>query len=349
MPVDEPHWWYEAPNSLMPRLLAPVGWLVSHIAARRLSNAKSYRSSLRVVCIGNFTAGGTGKTPLAFEVASILGQMGEKPVFLSRGYGGTERGPHRVDVDRDHAVKVGDEPLLLARAAPVFIARDRAAGARAIEAEVAAGRLDASVIIMDDGLQNPSLAKDLTLAVVDAKRGVGNGRVMPAGPLRAPLALQLRLADAIIVNGPADATAPNAAIETLTQRFSGAILRASVTASGDTAWLLVRPLVAIAGIGNPRRFFDLVRTLGGQIEEEFIFADHQALAEPDAARILGAARQHGAGIVTTEKDLTRLAGATGARAQLAIEAKPLPIALTLPSLDRMRLEQLLLTALDRRP
>ena len=340
MRVDEPRWWYDAARSPTARLLQPFGWLTAQIAAHRWRTAKPYCAKLKVVCIGNFTAGGTGKTPLAIEVAAMLRALGEKPVFLSRGYGGSKRGPHRVSPATDSAAIVGDEPLLLARAAPTYIARDRAAGAKAMEADVAGGRLEATVMIMDDGLQNPALAKDLTLAVVDGRRGFGNGHVLPAGPLRAPLAMQMTRVDAIIVNGHGPISSE------LSQYFAGPILQTAVKAATDVAWIKARPLVAFAGIGNPRRFFDLVRSLGGEVAAEMSFADHQPLSEADAVRILATAHAHGADIITTEKDFVRLNGATGNRARLLAAAKALPIKLVLPIADRARLDAMLTIALE---
>ena len=346
MPVDEPRWWYDAPEAAPARLLQPLGWLAGRIAGHRWRSARPHLSGLTVVCVGNFTAGGTGKTPLALEIARLLRQLGETPVFLSRGYGGTERGPHRVDAANDAASAVGDEPLLLARTASVVVCRDRAAGARSIEAEIAAGRLAATVIVMDDGLQNPQLAKDLTLAVVDGRRGFGNGRVIPAGPLRAPLALQFARTDAVIVNEPPGLPQPGAAANDLRQRFAGPVLAATVTIAPPAPRLAERPIVAFAGIGNPQRFFELIRGHGGTVVAELAFADHQPLGDADAARILETARRQSAMIVTTEKDMARLAGASGASAaQLRATAVALPIKLALPAADEKRLIHLLRAAI----
>lgn len=347
MPVDEPDWWYGPADSASARLLTPAAKIVTAIAARRWRNAQPFRSSLAVVCIGNFTAGGTGKTPLARAIARLLAELGEKPVFLSRGYGGSERGPHRVDSERDAAARVGDEPLLLARDAPTFVARDRAAGARAIAQEVAAGRLAATVIVLDDGMQNPTLAKDLTLAVVDGRRGFGNGRVLPAGPLREPLAVQMPRVDAVIVNAPPGGPAPHVTDE-LSRWWRGPTLLASVEPAQDIGWLAGVPLVAFAGIGHPRRFFDLLRDLGGNIAAEIAFADHHALGEAEASRVIDTAKQHRAAIVTTEKDLARLSGGTGSLAALREIARALPIRLAFSASDRTRLTALLRQAADRR-
>jgi tetraacyldisaccharide 4'-kinase len=190
VPLNEPRWWYSNRWSLVPRLLNPVARVVGWSTARRWRRSDGYRATLPVVCVGNFTAGGTGKTPLALNIAECLRELGEKPVFLTRGYGGTAHGPRRVDADHDSATLVGDEAILLARTAPTFVARNRAGGAQAIEHAIAARDCSATILIMDDGLQNPQLHKDLTIAVVDGVRGLGNGHVLPAGPLRAPLEFQ---------------------------------------------------------------------------------------------------------------------------------------------------------------
>ena len=199
MPLEEPSWWYDASeDDLRVRALRPISGLFGWAAQRRLLNAKPYQSRLPVICVGNFTAGGTGKTPLSLMIATLLKERGAKPAFLTRGYSGRKTGPVWVNPSADLASDVGDEPLLLAACAPTMVARDRAKGAQEIEASPMA-----SHIIMDDGLQNPSLAKALSIAVVDAVRGLGNGEVIPAGPLRAPIDFQFGLVDAVVVNGDA--------------------------------------------------------------------------------------------------------------------------------------------------
>ena len=191
--MREPAFWWRKPG-LLSALLAPVAAGYGAIAARRMAQ-QGVRASVPVLCVGNFTLGGAGKTPTAIAIAKILQQAGERPFCLSRGYGGSLAGPKIVDAQSDVASAVGDEALLLAHAAPAIVARDRVAGAAAARA---AG---ASVIVMDDGLQNASLVKDFTLAVVDGRRGTGNGKVFPAGPLRAPINAQWARTDALLVVG----------------------------------------------------------------------------------------------------------------------------------------------------
>ncbi len=240
--MREPTWWYAPQPGWVGRLLEPAGSLWGQLAQRRFARQSAYRAAVPVICIGNFTAGGTGKTPLALEVAGMVHAMGLKPAFLSRGYGGRRRDPHWVDAARDRSADVGDEPLLLAAAHPTLVARDRAAGARAI----AEGPVSADVIIMDDGLQNPGVAKDLTIAVVDGARGIGNGRVIPAGPLRAPLDFQLTLVDAVVVNrgladnvngGAGGGTLASNFADRLRHDFEGPVLDACIAPSGATDWL----------------------------------------------------------------------------------------------------------------
>src|SRR3990172_10587814 len=180
---EAPFWWYRNKGAVA-ALLAPLGQLYGRIAEARARGAAPYRSRLPVICIGNFTAGGAGKTPTAIAVAELLKGLGMRPAFLTRGYGGKSRGPVVVAKGQT-AAAVGDEPLLLAEHAPTMVAADRVLGAKAIET-TDASVVDASVIVMDDGFQNPHLAKDLSLIVVDSEVGIGNGLVMPAGPLRAP-------------------------------------------------------------------------------------------------------------------------------------------------------------------
>ena len=323
---DEPGWWYGPEDALLPRLLMPAAHLWGHIAERRFAGVVPFRAGVPVICIGNFTAGGTGKTPLALHMAGVLGRLGRNPVFLTRGYGGRLAGPHRITPDQDTAADVGDEPLLLARQAPVMLARDRAAGARAI---VAAGG-EQQVIVMDDGLQNPALAKDLTIAVVDGRRGIGNSRVIPAGPLRAPLAAQLTRADAIVINQPAGDEAEPAAqaiAGRFKARFGGPVLMAKTGAAGETAWLKEKPVLAFAAIGAPQRFFGLLRSLGAEIVRETAFPDHHPFSDREAAGLLAEAKAAGAQLVTTEKDWVRLSRDKRAQAELKAAARPLAIQL----------------------
>src|SRR5262245_28011309 len=222
--LDEPSWWYAQAPSRLAKVLQPLGALYGRAVAARHGRAQSYRSRLPVICVGNFTAGGTGKTPLAIDLCARLKAAGHAPVALTRGYGGRLSGPRWVNAASDVAGDVGDEPLLLARAVPTLVARDRRLGVRAIEV----APHPATVVVMDDGLQNASLVKDLAIAVVDGSRGLGNGLVLPAGPLRAPLDFQLELTDAIVVNEGAAADAAGPVTQWLRRRFAGPVLRASV-------------------------------------------------------------------------------------------------------------------------
>ncbi len=352
--MREPTWWYETKPGIVPRLLAPAATLLGGMVRRRFARTTPYRAPVTVICIGNFTAGGTGKTPLALAVADLVGGLGLSSAFLSRGYGGRVSRPHWVHPERDRAGDVGDEPLLLAAARPTLISRDRAAGARAIAAEASAAsgtRPAADVIIMDDGLQNPGLAKDLTIAIVDGARGVGNGRVMPAGPLRAPLDFQLGLVDAIVVNrgtgtGMQEGQSDFAA--NLRHEFEGPVLEAQIIPADASAWLSAGPVVAFAGIGVPERFFATLAAIGARTVATRTFPDHHAFTPADAAGLLELARTHGAMLVTTEKDRARLAGGAGPLADLHAQARTLPIRLTFDARDEGRLAAIIEGAVVRR-
>ncbi len=340
MPVREPHWWYDDHPGPMVRALTPLTRVWGWLATRRLSRPPTYRSTLPVICVGNFTAGGTGKTPLVAHLVHLLQARGERPAVLTRGYGGRRHGPHRVVSGLDTAVDVGDEPLLLARRAPVVVARDRAGGARAIEAD--SGLAPATVILMDDGLQNPSLAKDLVIAVVDGRRGTGNGQVMPGGPLRAPLEMQLGLADAIVLNMP---RTPRNDVQSrvavgFRNTFQGPVLEAMVEPAGDATGLSGERVLALSGIANPGRFHTLLTELGATIVERIEFPDHHPFSDADARAIMAKADLVQARIVTTEKDFVRLVGGKGAIGALAERAFPVPIRLAFASRDAMRLEAL---------
>lgn len=294
-------------------MLRPIGAVYGAVAAQRLKR-DGYRSTLPVVCIGNFTVGGAGKTPMAIWVAEELKRLGRKPAFLSRGYGGTVAGPHLVDTGRDNPRSAGDEPLLLAKVAPTVISRNRTIGARLIET------LDADVIVMDDGLQNPSLAKNLTIAVVDAGAGLGNGLVVPAGPLRAPLSAQFPLVHAIVVIGD------DASQSVTLPGWAGQLCQFRLAALEDTSWLPGKPVVAFAGIGRPEKFFNTLRSLGADVVMARGYPDHHQYTDADVRLLAAEATRHSAKLVTTEKDHVRLQG-TRALSELAQSARVLRIGL----------------------
>jgi tetraacyldisaccharide 4'-kinase len=270
------------------RLLAPLGWLYGASVAWKARGATSYRLHAAVICVGNLSVGGTGKTPVSIEIARLLIERGRKPFFLSRGYGGKLRGPLEVTADH-YAAEVGDEPLLLAHTAPVIVSRDRRAGA------LLAVEHGADTIVMDDGHQNFTLAKDLSLVVVDGEAGFGNGRVVPAGPLREPIAQGLARADAVIVTGDG---APALG------QFAKPILRTHLThLEPDIAG---RRVVAFAGIGRPDKFFQSLRAQGANLLDTKSYADHHKYTAGEIARLRSKARAHNAELVTTEKDYVRL-------------------------------------------
>lgn len=339
MPPDEPSWWYaeEGKGQWVQHLLAPAAWAFANMAKRRFAKEVAYRSRLPVICVGNFVAGGTGKTPLSAVIGEHLISRGRSPVFLSRGYGGAMRGPVFVAPGQHRAAEVGDEPLLLARTAPVMIARDRRAGMQAIETSEAA----ADAVIMDDGLQNPSVKKDLVIALIDGARGVGNGSVIPAGPLRAPMEFQLGLVDAIVVNGRgSSAGAATRVRDQLKQRFPGPVLQADVAPAGETAWLADQPVLAYSGIGHPARFFSLLERHGANLAGVRTFGDHHQFKEHEAASLIKAALSLGARLVTTQKDWVRLSGEGGALAELQQASTAVAIKLDFDDLDRGRLAAL---------
>ncbi|MET0638650.1 MAG: tetraacyldisaccharide 4'-kinase, partial [Hyphomicrobium sp.] len=278
MPASEPSWWYGRGATWQSVLLSPVAAVYGAIARRRILNASPYRSPLPVICVGKFTAGGSGKTPLALLLAGLVAQEGREPWFLSRGYGGTLEGPIRVDPERHGASDVGDEPLLLARAFPTVVSRDRRKGADKI-AQLASNR---AVIIMDDGLQNPALAKKLTIAVVDGGRGFGNGRVIPAGPLRAPLDVQAKLANLIVVMRTQ--AAGEVSVPDTIRLLTDAPIVYAETQPDDkaAAQFRGRQVMAFAGIANPDRFFATLTALGATIVARRVFRDHHPFSEDDA-------------------------------------------------------------------
>lgn len=337
MRLEPPSWWYGSRpvDRIKSDLLLPAAWLYGLAANARFKLVTPYRSHLPVICIGNFTAGGAGKTPLSLALAAILRDMGRAPAFLTRGYGGRTAGPHWADASRDPAAQVGDEALLLARAAPTLVAQDRPSGARAIEES------GADVIVMDDGFQNPSLMKDLSFVAIDAGAGIGNARVLPAGPLRAPLGAQLSRADALVLIGEGHC-------DGLPFHFAEKpLLKADIVPSDDAAWLRGASVLAFAGIGRPAKFFATLERLGARIAEAAPFPDHHLYTEREAAALLAKAERLGAALVTTEKDWVRLGGTAPALMTLRRSARVLPVRLDLKETSETALRALLSSALAK--
>ena len=321
--MREPAFWWRKP-ALAAGLLAPAAACYGAIAARRMTRP-GLRAGLPVLCVGNFTHGGTGKTPAVIWLATMLQEAGERPFCLSRGYGGGLAGPRQVDAHSDGAAQVGDEALLLARVAPTVVARDRVAGAQAARA---AG---ASVIVMDDGLQNAALAKDFTLAVVDGRRGLGNARVFPAGPLRAPLEAQLACTDALLVVGNRAGAGDTIAAALGLPVFHGRLQ----PDSGTIAELKTRRVLAFAGIGDAAKFFATATEAGIAVAQRRAFPDHHRYTAEEAAELIMRAEHDGLALLTTEKDGARMAGEP-LLAALAARAHVLPVTLVVDEADELR-------------
>ena len=313
-----PDGWAE--DGALATLLAPLGTGYDLAGRLRRALARPASVGIPVVCVGNLVAGGAGKPPLALALIEALGTRGCKAQCLTRGYGGRVSGPHRVDPARDTAARVGDEALLLARAAPTWVARDRAAGARAA---AAAG---AEVIVMDDGFQNPSLAKDLSFVGIDGAYGFGNGRVMPAGPLRETVPGGLARAEAVVVLGPErlDLDAhlgvrpdggPNGG-----PNGDPALLAARLAPRPSSERLAGRRVLAFAGIGRPEKFFATLGELGAKVVETRAFPDHHAYAPAEIESLRARAAALDACAVTTEKDAVRLSPALREGIEVLAEA-----------------------------
>jgi tetraacyldisaccharide 4'-kinase len=287
-----PRFWQH--DGIAAHLLDPIALLYAWATARRLARP-GWHAPVPVICCGNASVGGTGKTTVALDLGARLARRGRSPAFLSRGYGGRRRS-RRVDPGRDNAATVGDEPMLLAACAPTYVGPDRAATAQ-IAVEWGAG-----LLIMDDGLQNPGLRKDLSLLVIDGDAGIGNGRVLPAGPLREPLEAAASRCQAAVLIGPDR--------QNLAARLSIPVLRASLESPAEVAG---RRLFAFAGIGRPEKFFDGLRSAGADLAGTRAFPDHHRYTSRELDAILLEADRLGAEPATTPKDAARLAPAQHAR------------------------------------
>ena len=299
--MREPAFWHR-PSSWTSQLLRPLAAIYGAVAAQRLQRV-GVDAGIPVLCVGNYHVGGAGKTPTVLALAKLLRELEERPVVLSRGYGGRLRGPVKVDPDRHTASDVGDEPLMMAATLPVVISRDRAEGVALARSQ------GASVILMDDGFQNPSVVKDASLIVIDGTRGLGNGRVIPAGPLRAPLRPQLERTDALIVVGEGNA-AQKVAVE-IAARGKPVLSAHLKPDEASLAALRGKRVLAFAGIGDPTRFFNTLRGSGLEVVRGKAFADHHAFTKGEIEDLVAEAVRDGLTLVTTEKDLARLRGADG--------------------------------------
>lgn len=333
MPTAPSFWWRRRPTWTA-RLLWLPSIVYGLVARWRFRPRGGARASIPVICIGNPTVGGAGKTPTAIAIASHLAERGQRPVFLSRGYGGTLRGPIVLDPTIHTAKQVGDEPLLLARYAPVVISADRAAGA-------ALATTHGDMIVMDDGFQNPSLFKDLSILVIDGEVGVGNGLCLPAGPLRLAFKPQLAAADALLVVGE-DRSDIGAAIK----RLEAVCLEGAITGAAPAA-LRQRPIIAYCGIGRPQKFFDTLSKAGLNLSAKIPFPDHHHFTDSEAAALIAHAERDNALLVTTEKDHVRLGGNRGARAQLHAASQAFAVTMTMTPASLKRLDQLLDQALAK--
>jgi tetraacyldisaccharide 4'-kinase len=296
--MREPAFWHR-PRSLKSHLLQPLASLYGAVAERRMRR-RGVDAGVPVLCVGNYHVGGAGKTPTVLALVKLLRGLGETPVVLSRGYGGRLKGPVMVDRGRHLAADVGDEPLMMAREVPVVVARDRLDGVALARSQ------GASVILMDDGFQNPRLHKDASLVVIDGERGLGNAKVFPAGPLRASLKAQMSRTDALVVIGDGQA-AGGIAVE-LAARGRPVLCARLTPDAASLERIRGQRALAFAGIGDPERFFRTLHRSGVDVARTRAFADHHVFSQDEIAALAAEAAREQLTLVTTEKDLARLRG-----------------------------------------
>lgn len=294
--MQAPKFWHNTKPSLLSYLLWPVAFLYQKLYQRRLNTIKPTRGNMPVLCIGNVTAGGAGKTPVCIELAKHLMAKGKKVVFLSRGYKGKLTGPIQVNTAKHSYRDVGDEPLLLAGTAPTVISKKRDKGL------ALAAYLGADIVIMDDGMQNPTVYKDRSLLVIDGKVGTGNGCTLPAGPLREPLAHALSRVQGVIIMGDDSRNLMESILQIAPHM---PVTHAHLEANCNGLYEREK-VVAFAGIGRPSKFFETVETLGYDVVHQLPYADHHPYSPSDIDHLRQLAEKHNARLITTAKDKTRL-------------------------------------------
>ncbi|MFD1327357.1 tetraacyldisaccharide 4'-kinase [Mycoplana ramosa] len=314
MVSEAPPFWWMKPD-WRAYALWPASRLYGLIAGARMRRARRTAIPVPVICVGNFTVGGAGKTPTSIALARAAKARGLRPGFLSRGYGGSLDVITVVDPDRHRARDVGDEPLLLAREALTVISRRRVGGARRLVDE------GVDLIIMDDGFQSARLVFDHALLVVDSRRGIGNGYLIPSGPVRAPLSEQMRQASALLVIG--DGNAADALIRQASR--AGKAVHTATLATVDVSDLVDRPVLAWSGLADNEKFFRTVESTGASLYDTRSFPDHHHLSDDEVADILDHAEAHGYGIVTTAKDSVRLAGGHGRSEELRAKSRVIEV------------------------
>ena len=330
-----PSFWWQAQPTLTAQMLRPLGLVYGTATALRMRR-EGYRTRARVICVGNLTAGGAGKTPVAIAVAGLL-KCQLRTAFLSRGYGGSEHGPVLVDGALHPASLVGDEPLLLSRFSPTVVSRNRHAGAKLCD------EMGIDAIIMDDGLQNPFVEKTLSIAVIDAAIGIGNGLCIPAGPLRASLGWQAPFIDALVLLGDGragDAAADAARAHGVTVQHRARLKLSEAAVLG----LEGSPVLAFAGIGRPQKFFASLREAGVAIAGEVAFADHHSLTETEAHTLLKRAETERLTLATTEKDFVRFQGAAAGSALHALQETVRAVPVSVSFEDEQAFQHLILPA-----
>lgn len=294
---NSPRFWWSS-QKFMRHLLFPFSIIYGYFADRTMKRKNVPSVSMPVLCVGNFTLGGTGKTPVVIALTNTAKRLGLKPGIVSRGYGGKIKHSRCVDLARDKARDVGDEPILLAQHATVAVGTDRIQSAKLLQNE------GCNFILMDDGFQSRRMVIDFAVLVIDGLRGLGNGAVFPAGPLRAPLKTQLAYANSLIMIGTGDRSHE---IPQLAKQADKPLTHARLTPLVKDN-VKGKSFLAFAGIGNPEKFFCSIRELQGKVVKTMVYADHHFFTDRDLDDINNAANNNNLFIATTAKDFVRIKG-----------------------------------------